>query len=278
MGVARTRVIFGTILLGALCFAATAAGIAQGAARPARTLPDLVALPPEEVSGPVTTVMYSAAVDAPVVVDGCYADERVRKSAKRCLRFDGIVGNTGHGPFELAYMFRKYEAVSAVQRVYNADGTFSDRFAIESEFHPTHAHFHVKDFYVVRLWQADAAGRRLGTEPIARGDKSGFCPQDSGPVEGDDSSGRRYTCILDGPDGSRLQVVGISAGWRDVYPFDLPDQFVEVTGVPDGRYVLEIEIDPNDVFVESDDANNRVCTLISLDGMDAAIVEPRVPC
>lgn len=66
------------------------AGVLSGAgATSARVLPDLVPLPPETVVGPVTAVMGpSPAVDAPVVVDGCYADERVRKGARRCLRFD----------------------------------------------------------------------------------------------------------------------------------------------------------------------------------------------
>lgn len=276
----RGRAVIGTTLFVALCVAAPGSTIARGAPRPVRALPDLVALPPEGVSGPTTTLMFSTmSVDAPVVVDGCYADERVRKGAERCLRFDGIVGNTGDGAFELAYTHVKGRGISAVQRVYHRDGTFADRFAIPSEFHPTHAHFHVKDFYVARLWQTDATGRRLGGEPVARGDKNGFCPQDSDPLEDDGSSpGPHYTCLVDGPHGARLQVVGISAGWRDVYPFELPDQYVEITGVPDGRYVLEIELDPDDVFVESDDSNNTVCTVLELAGSAASIVEPSVPC
>ena len=57
-----------------------------------------------------------------------------------------------------------------------------------------------------------------------------------------------------------------------------PDQFVEITGVPDGRYVLEIEIDPNDVFVEANDTNNSVCTVLQLTGTEASIIEPSVFC
>jgi hypothetical protein len=259
--------------------AALAAGALTAAnAGPARLLPDLRPLPPETVVGPVTAVMYPAAVEPPLVVDGCYADERVRKDARRCLRFDGIVGNFGEGAFELAYVRRKGAGVAAIQRVYASDGSHADRYAIDSEFHPTHAHFHVRDFYVARLWVADPDGRRGGRAPVARGDKNGFCPQDSDRLDGGSRDGRRYTCLLDGPDGTRaLQVVGISPGWRDVYPADLPDQFVEITGVPDGRYVLELEIDPNDVFVEADD-DNRVCTLLELHGDEVDVVEPEVVC
>ncbi|MDQ3982331.1 MAG: lysyl oxidase family protein [Actinomycetota bacterium] len=258
---------------------AGAAGAAAGPSnRRSAVLPDLRPLPPEEVLGPATRLMFTTAVDAPLVVDGCFLDERIRKGAERCLRFDAIVGNVGAGAFELAYLVDKDRGMSAFQRVFNTDGSFADRYAIRSEFHPTHAHFHVRDFYLARLWRADADGARLGEAPVARGDKSGFCPQDSDSVEGNTSEQRHYTCIVDGPDGTRLQVVGISAGWKDVYPAELPDQFVEISGVPDGSYVLEIELDPNDVFVEADETNNTVCTFITLAGSEAGILSPEVAC
>lgn len=268
---------FSVALVGALSLGSLGAA---GAARPARVLPDLTPLAPETVYGPATAIMMATApaVDAPVVVDGCYLDERVRKGAARCLRFDGIVGNAGEGAFELAYTFRRDRGVVAVQRVFNEDGSYADRFAIESEFHPNHAHFHVRDFYLARLWAADAAGRRTGRDPAARGDKNGFCPQDSAPIDDEPSGQRHYACLVDGPDGARVQVVGISAGWKDVYPADLPDQFVEITGVPDGRYVLELELDPNDVFVEADETNNVVCTLLDLRGVQVDVLSPEVPC
>lgn len=265
----------------AVLAAAVTVGVLSGAgaAPPVRVLPDLRPLPPETVVGPVTEVMFPTAVEAPLVVDGCYTDERVRKNARRCLRFDGIVGNVGDGAFELAYVRHTKKGVAAIQRVFNSDGSYADRYAIDSEFHATHAHFHVRDFYVARLWSAAPSGARTGRDPVAHGDKNGFCPQDSGRIDGGTDDDRRYTCLLDGPDGTRaLQVVGISAGWRDVYPADLPDQFVEITGVPDGRYVLELELDPNDVFVEADETNNTVCTLIELNGREVEIVEPEVVC
>lgn len=243
-------------------------------------LPDLVPQSPVEVVGPETGFSIGLGVDAPVIVDGCYPEERVRKGAARCLRFDTIVGNVGAGPFELAYAIRKGKGVSAVQRIYRSDGSYRDRFAVRSEPHPTHGHFHVQDFYLARLWKAGPGAERLGDRPVARGDKNGFCPEDSEPVGGEPDDGRRhYSCFTpDEPNQRGFQVVGISAGWQDVYTASLPDQFVEITGVPDGRYVLEIELDPHDVFVEADDSNNTICVLVSLQGFGAEIVTPSVPC
>ena len=175
---------------------------------------------------------------------------------------------------------RKPEGVSAIQRIFRSDGSYADRFAVRSEPHPTHAHFHVQDFYLARLWKAGPKGERLGNAPVARGDKNGFCPEDSEPV-GDrpDDGSRHYSCFTsDEPDQRGFQVVGISAGWQDVYGASLPDQFVEISGVPDGQYVLEIELDPHDVFVESDDANNVICLVVALEGFEASIVTPQVAC
>ncbi|MFN2587650.1 MAG: lysyl oxidase family protein [Actinomycetota bacterium] len=271
--------------LGAALAAALVSLVLCGAAAgalPAYVLPDLAPQPPVEVLGPTTGVSFGLGVDAPLLVDGCYPEERVRKGAARCLRFDAIVGNVGKGPLELAYTFTKNDGISAVQRIYRSDGSYRDRFAVRSELHPTHAHFHVQDFYLARLWKADASGRRVGEAPVARGDKNGFCPEDTAPVGSAPNEGGEgeYRCFgpeeRDGPRG--FQVVGVSAGWQDVYPASLPDQFVEITGVPDGQYVLEIELDPHDVFVEANDSNNAVCVHIALDGFDAEILAPRVPC
>ena len=251
-----------------------------GAAPAPRVLPDLVPQPPLEVVGPTTGFSMGLGVDAPLLVDGCYPEERARKGAARCLRFDTIVGNVGEGAFELAYNFHKRVGVAAVQRIFRSDGSYADRFAVRSELHLTHGHFHVQDFYLARLWEAGPGGGRAGDSPVARGDKNGFCPEDSRPVGGAPDDGRRhYSCFTpDEPEQRGFQVVGISAGWEDVYGASLPDQFVEITGVPDGRYVLEIELDPHDVFVEADDTNNRVCTLVELQRFEATIVEPAVPC
>ena len=247
-----------------------------------RVPPDLAPLPPWEVIGPSTGPLTTWGVDAPFIVDGCFADERVRKGAERCLRFDGIVANVGDGAFEVTYRVDASESLaSAYQRIYDGVGGHTDLFSTRSEFHPTHAHFHIKDFYVARLWRATERGRVRGSEPVARGDKNGFCPEDGEPFDPDNPAERerQYACFGETdrfePGG---QVVGISAGWTDIYAAYLPDQFVEISGVPDGYYVLEIEIDPNDVFEESDETNNIVCSLVQLRSTAAELMDPQVRC
>jgi hypothetical protein len=253
---------------------------APAAPRVKRLMPDLAPLPPDEVSGPVTAFMMPLGADAPVVIDGCVVDEKVRKGAARCLRFDGIVANRGRGPFELAFeVDASQRRATATQRIFYADGTSLDRFATETEYHPTHLHFHVKDFYVASLWNSDETGARIGVEPVAVGDKSGFCPEDSAPLKDESEGNGHYSCFTDEERGvGPWQIVGISAGWKDIYRYELPDQYVEITGVEDGFYLLELRIDPNDVFTESNEKNNVTCALIELRGPNAALVTPDPVC
>jgi hypothetical protein len=276
----RKLLIVGMTCVVALGATSAAPGSPRPGARAKALAPDLVPLPPEEISGPTTELVIPLGVDAPLIVDGCFLDERIRKGAQRCLRFDGIVANQGPGPLELAYTLESSRRmVVAQQRIFNSDGTYRDRFATRTEYHPTHLHFHVQDFYVASLWRSSAQGGRFGT-PVAHGDKSGFCPEDSAPINAaNKDASSYYSCFTEDERGvGPNQVVGISAGWKDIYGWQLPDQFVEITGVPDGFYVLEIELDPNNVFVEANETNNKMCVVLELKGFSATLLDPQPPC
>ena len=49
---------------------------------------------------------------------------------------------------------------------------------------------------------------------------------------------------------------GVSVGWEDIYFWNLPDQWIDVTGISPGEYWLESEVDPENHFWEEDDTNN----------------------
>ena len=67
-------------------------------------------------------------------------------------------------------------------------------------------------------------------------------------------------------------VNGISSGWADVYNWFLADQFIEISGVRDGCYVLKTVVDPNDTVVEADATNNESSALIYLEGDSARFI------
>jgi hypothetical protein len=145
------------------------------------------------------------------------------------------------------------------------------------EFHALHGHFHYTNFGRSLLWQSNARGERLGADWA--GDKVGFCPIDIDNFafgeKGD--GGRTYNferCnnpTESDPSGTYM-VTGISPGWADVYNWFLADQYIEVSGVEDGYYLLESIADPAGTVVESDEKDNSVRVLIRLCGDEVDLV------
>jgi hypothetical protein len=69
----------------------------------------------------------------------------------------------------------------------------------------------------------------------------------------------------------------MSVGWGDVYNWFLPDQYIEVSGVPDGYYILTTTADADGLVLETNENNNTVSALIRICGHEAEIVgEPPV--
>ena len=55
---------------------------------------------------------------------------------------------------------------------------------------------------------------------------------------------------------------GISVGWADEYQFLLDGQWIDITDVPSGPYVLEVEVNAEHFFQESDYSNNAAAVNI----------------
>lgn len=72
--------------------------------------------------------------------------------------------------------------------------------------------------------------------------------------------------------GAAYAVNGISPGWADVYPWFLADQYIEISGIDDGTYILESVADQADTIEELDETNNRATTLIRICGDAAEVV------
>jgi hypothetical protein len=238
------------------------------------------ALPPNIVSIPLRNLHFAVGAyltDPGVGTEGatsCYPEEVSEQGAHRCLRFDQILANVGEGPFELLYRLNGIATDQQLrQRIYRSDGTFTDRLADKYEFHPAHAHFHYKNFAQSRMWAADAAGHKLGTKPVRVGKKNGFCMIDVTNVwwgQKGDAARTYYFPRCNAPqdrdaDGIYMRN-GVSVGWADVYNWYLADQFIEVSDVPDGYYLIETEADPLNTIVETDDRDNTSQVLIRMCG------------
>lgn len=107
------------------------------------------------------------------------------------------------------------------------------------EWGACHGHYHFRSFAQYRLLDSTGA-------VVRNGKKVGFCLMDITRNNTAANPSARYTCSNQ----------GIQAGWADVYSSNLSGQWIDITGVPAGAYVLEITMDPMNVIDEVDETNN----------------------
>jgi hypothetical protein len=143
------------------------------------------------------------------------------------------------------------------QRVYDSNGAFSDLASparMRFETADMHNHWHLMDAMRYSLWSGDKSVE------VAPAQKVGFCLIDSQRMETNGPTRTVYPvpggnfCGQSQPDRSDV-VMGVSAGWRDLYGAALPFQWVDISDTPPGSYWLRADADPDHVITESDDNN-----------------------
>jgi lysyl oxidase len=77
--------------------------------------------------------------------------------------------------------------------------------------------------------------------------KQGFCMVDTSPFLPNAGPAAFLDCDTN---------QGISVGWEDQYPPQLPCQFVQIDNLVSGTYVLEMHVNPELILPESDYTNN----------------------
>ena len=116
-------------------------------------------------------------------------------------------------------------------------------------WHVCHNHYHSFEVFV----SYDLL--HLNGEKVAEGHKASFCLEDSFCDTGGYAQRR---C------GSGVQ--GISVNCGDLYARHLDCQWIDITGVPDGFYILRLHVNPDRLVIESDYANNILQCIIRLIG------------
>lgn len=218
------------MIAGVVAAGALAGPVGQAAA--ADVLPDLVADPIERPG---------------LEVDNSAGSKRL------LLRFDGFLHNVGDGPFEINMLSGSGLIKPAAQRIYNQsfgsrqDTTRSPFLKYESA--DGHNHWHLMNAARYSLWNSTR------TAEAAPAQKVGFCLEDSDP----DTGGAYSTldndfCGQFDPGRANL-TEGISAGFRDIYGRHLTFQWVDASSVQPGVYWIRSDMDPNNVVIESNEAN-----------------------
>ena len=179
------------------------------------------------------------------------------------LRFATEVANAGEGPLEVwAEDDFQRNTQNVFQRIYRDDGTSQDAEAGGFSYFEPHGHSHFDDFSLFNLREINADGS-VGEVVASGDDKYSFCLLN---VRQPFPELTENAAIADGRGGDACgNVQGISVGYSDVYNAELENQWIDITGVPDGDYWLEITIDPKDRLLETNNDNNTATIQVSVD-------------
>ena len=179
---------------------------------------------PDLAVDPQRFVNQMEIVDRYFSPDDCaIAEEVVGGSGyRRLLRFDTVLMNRGDG--DLVVGDRE-----------DPNNPYAEFFV----FHQCHGHYHIKYFSIYELLTLD------GTVVVA-GTKQGFCFEDNFKyVDGGKSSG--YDC----------HEQGITSGWGDWYYKQLVGQWIDITGVPEGDYIVRVSINTGQYSPIFDEGQDR---------------------
>jgi Lysyl oxidase len=132
------------------------------------------------------------------------------------------------------------------------------------EYSSCHDHYHFLDFTDYRLLRLDGS-------VAAYGHKQSFCLISMERVSDAATPSEPGTHpVPQEPDCNTLV-----AGWADIYGVDTPCQWVDVTGVPEGDYVLQVAVNPIERLAETTTSNNIARIPIHLDAPAAQGCQPQ---
>jgi hypothetical protein len=180
---------------------------------------------------------------------------------KVLYQFIGALPNTGVGPLEIREVTHPNNVQDVYQRIHQTQGGFTEvligSFPITGAILPDHHLFlpGIAQYNLRTVLEGNGVG-----PIISSNDKTSMAVVDS----------NTYNTSLPGAPATRFYddandpILGISIGWADVYGRNLPGQWVEATGLPDGQYWLEVIADPYDRIKELDETNNTTRILVNL--------------
>lgn len=256
-------------------------------------LPDLVPVAPGNfrIESSLAWSYYGATARVPAHQPSCYPQETAgltrddpveAERPLRCLRWNMTVRNVGRGPLELRVYPESETPSDAYQAIYRSDGTYGLRRVGDARFASAHGHVHFAQLEHVGLYTITPAGSP-GTRVAEMGNK-GFCAVDtdnpSFDTEADGPSRYRWPGTCDAENnrdpadplypGEPYFRMGISSGWADLYPWFIPDQYIDITDVPDGRYLVVYELNTADNVIEVTADNNEATACVEFHGTEAS--------
>ncbi len=248
--------LFGFLALCLLIpFHAAHAQLAECAAPVGPKLPDLI-VDREKLANQWHIEETAFAANSCTVVEGCVTGSGER----RLLRFTSSTPNIGDADLVIG----------------NPQNCLGSLF----RFSECHQHLHFQEYADYRLWtpagyqtwvaerdpnqpttgpkNAKLLDRLRRSGALVVGRKQGFCVIDVAPYPefGKNPPPPKYVSCASNQ--------GLSVGYTDEYHFTLGCQFVDITDVAPGEYVLEDEVNPERLFPEKDYTNNSAAITITI--------------
>ncbi|XP_054613287.1 lysyl oxidase-like 5b [Dunckerocampus dactyliophorus] len=172
---------------------------------------------------------------------GAYV-QRMQMFALRCAAEENCLARSAYAPSMRDIDFRVL--LRFPQKVKN-QGT-ADFLPVKPrhqwDWHSCHQHYHSMEAFSNYDLLDAATGRK-----VAEGHKASFCLEDTGC---DPGIRRRYACTA--------HTQGLSPGCHDLYAANIDCQWIDITDVAPGNYIMKITVNPNFHVLESDFTNNIV--------------------
>lgn len=204
---------------------------------------------------------------------GRYAFDTTTLPTRTLLRADGGITNRGAGDLILvgsrAGVSQPF--MTGFQRTANGDGTFSDGptvFGFQLHEEAPHHHWHAQRMTKFQLRRNIGGGLREVEIP--------FCLRDDKNVKGlvPPTTVRRY---LDcGNAASTSVLMGLQSGFTDLYEAEIPDQWIDITGLRPGRYTFTASVDPGGLVTETNEANNASSRQIKFPAITDTLPRQRI--
>uniref|UniRef100_A0A3Q3X5H7 Lysyl oxidase homolog n=1 Tax=Mola mola TaxID=94237 RepID=A0A3Q3X5H7_MOLML len=181
-------------------------------------------------------------VPDPYYIQAASYIQRVQMYALRCAAEENCLSRSAHHPRVSDLDYRVL--LRFPQRVKN-QGT-ADFLPVkprhEWEWHSCHQHYHSMEAFSNYDLLDISTGQK-----VAEGHKASFCLEDTSC---DPGIRRRFACTV--------HTQGLSPGCYDTYHANIDCQWIDITDVSPGNYILKVTVNPSQLVQESDFSNNEV--------------------
>ena len=218
--------------------------------------------PPPPLPAPRDPVLPDLAM-APLA-DMLGAVTEGEETPRQQIFFSASIANRGPGPFIInAVRGDEHGQWRVSQRFLDTGGDLTEVATPADMTWGGHGHNH----WHVRIGAAYSLESVPGGKDVRSLEKVGYCFFDQQPYDRAAMGASRLPVFSkNGCNGKSTLTLdmGLSPGWQDPYSWALPDQRLDITGLPDGRYRLVATADPNNWFREVDETNNTAWALMEI--------------